>query len=675
MAHPTKAVLARLKQLHAQLHEHSHRYHVLDDPAISDAEYDSLLRELLDLEAQWPELVSTDSPSQRVGGAPLDRFNQVQHAIPMLSLANAFDASELDDFDRRVRERLEVAEPELIEYAAEPKLDGLAVSLRYEQGVFVQGATRGDGSTGEEITANLKTIGALPLRLTGSNPPAVLEVRGEVFMPVGAFVALNTRAEKAGQKSFVNPRNAAAGSLRQLDPAKTAERNLSVYIYSLGQTSSDSLPEYHAEVLQWLAELGFPINPESAICKGSEACFGYYRKLQSRRPELPYEIDGVVFKVNSTQQQRELGQVSRAPRWAIAQKFPAEQAVSKIEAVEFQVGRTGALTPVARLEPVFVGGVTVSNATLHNMDEVSRKDIRVGDTVVVRRAGDVIPEVVSVVSEKRPSGTVAVELPTICPVCGSDVRQLEDEAVARCVGGWNCPAQRKERIKHFASRRAMDIDGLGDKLVEQLFDEGLIESVQDLYSLNVEQIAALPRMGQKSASNLIQALDASRDTTLARFIFALGIREVGETSSQNLASYFGDLTALRSADFEQLCKVDDVGPVVAQNIVDFFADPQQSETVEQLQLAGISWSDTESVQLQNTLEGLTYVLTGTLESMTRDEAKQRLQRLGAKVTASVSAKTTALIAGASAGSKLDKASKLGVEIIDESGLLKLLESG
>ena len=677
MAKPSRSVVTRLKKLHSELHEHSHRYHVLDDPTISDAEYDTLLRELLQIEGQWPELVTPDSPSQRVGSAPLDGFTQVTHALPMLSLANAFDSEELHDFDRRIRARLELAEAEQLEFAAEPKLDGLAVSLRYENGLLVQGATRGDGTTGEDITSNLRTIGALPLRLAGRQSaksyPAVLEVRGEVFMPISAFQNLNERAEAAGEKTFVNPRNAAAGSLRQLDPKKTAERNLSLYVYSLGDNAGVKVPDRHADVLSWLGEFGFPINPESAICVGADKCYAYYESLLNRRASLPYEIDGVVFKVNSMAQQRELGQISRAPRWAIAQKFPAEEASSKIESVEFQVGRTGALTPVARLQPVFVGGVTVSNATLHNMDEVTRKDIRVGDVVVVRRAGDVIPEVVRVVLEKRPRGTKPVVMPSTCPVCGSAVKQIEDEAVARCIGGWNCAAQRKERIKHFASRRAMDVDGLGDKLVEQLFDEGLIETVDDLYRLDVEQIAQLPRMGQKSSQNLVDALSKSLDTTLARFIFALGIREVGETSSQNLAGYFGDLKSLREASAEQLQQVDDVGPVMAQNIVDFFADSAASDSVDKLIAAGVNWAESETTQQSNRLEGSTFVLTGTLTSMTRDEAKRELQLLGAKVTGSVSAKTTAVIAGAAAGSKLDKAEKLGVEVLDESGLQALLK--
>jgi len=669
---PSAKVVARVKQLHQELHQHSHRYHVLDDPLIPDAQYDALLHELIAIEDEWPALASPDSPSQRVGGPPLEGFQQVKHALPMLSLANAFSAEELDEFDRRVRERLELTDNGKVEFAAEPKLDGVAVSLRYEKGLFVQGATRGDGSTGEDITANLKTIGSIPLRLSGKSLPPVLEVRGEVIMPRQAFAVLNERARQADQKTFVNPRNAAAGSLRQLDPKKTADRRLSIYIYALGEVSGKSTPHKHSDVLSWLSDLGFPVNPERALCHGADACYAFYETLLKKRSELPYEIDGVVFKVNDLQQQKELGQVSRAPRWAIAQKFPAEEAVSVIEAVEFQVGRTGALTPVARLEAIFVGGVTVSNATLHNMDEVARKDIRVGDSVIVRRAGDVIPEVVSVLTEKRPRGAKRLELPKACPVCGSLVAQKDGEAVARCMGGWTCSAQSKERIKHFASRRAMDIDGLGDKLVEQLFDEELIESVADLYKLTQEQLIALPRMGQKSAQNLIESIQQSRETTLSRFIYSLGIREVGDASSQNLAVHFGDLAALRSASLDQLCGVDDVGPIMAQNILDFFADRMQTDTVDALIAAGIVWETTSGSATDTTLAGNTYVITGTLSGMTRDEAKQALLQRGAKVTGSVSAKTTALIAGAAAGSKLDKAEKLNIPVLDETALLALL---
>nr|MBX2823278.1 NAD-dependent DNA ligase LigA [Gammaproteobacteria bacterium] len=644
MPSPPAKVVSRAKELHQQLHEHNHRYHVLDAPLIADTEYDQLFRELVDLEEAWPALKSPDSPTLRVGGPPLDGFEQVTHALPMLSLANAFDQQELEDFDRRVRERLDNPDSP-VEYAAEPKLDGLAVSLRYEDGVLMQGATRGDGATGEDITANLRTIATIPLRLQLDPPPAVLEVRGEVYMETAVFDALNEKALANGDKPFVNPRNAAAGGLRQLDPQKSAERKLSIAVYSLGQVSDDlELPDRHSEVLAWLGEIGFAINSEFAVCDGSDACYKYYQALRERRPTLAYAIDGVVFKVNSLAYQRELGQVSRAPRWAVAQKFPAEQASTLLEAVEFQIGRTGAFTPVARLKPVFVGGVTVSNATLHNMDEVERMDVRVGDEVIVERAGDVIPKIVGVVEGKRQGRPRKIKLPEKCPVCQSPVEQSDDEAVARCTGDWLCTAQRKEGFKHFASRRAMDIDGLGDKLVELLHDEGLVESLEDLFTLDRAALEALPRMGEKSVSNLLAAIDKSKQTTLARFLFAIGIREVGETSSQQLADHFGDLDTLRQAGFDELVAVEDVGPVVANNIVAFFQDERRMSMLDGLIAAGVTWPVKEAVSSSDVLSGNTYVLTGTLEGMTRDEAKDRLQKLGAKVSGSVSKKTTAVVA-------------------------------
>jgi len=668
---------SRAVELKEALNQHNHRYYVLDKPSISDGEYDSLMQELLAIEERFPDLVSPDSPSQRVGAAPLDGFSQVTHSVPMLSLSNGFDQQDLVDFDRRVRERLGTDDATAIHYAAEPKLDGLAVSLRYEDGLFVQGATRGDGTTGEDITHNLRTISSIPLRLNTKKAPPVLEVRGEVFMSTAAFMELNDRASESGEKPFVNPRNAAAGSLRQLDPKKTAERKLSIYVYGVGEVSGVDVPESHREMLAWFSSLALPVNEECAHCVGPEACFDYYLKLGKVRANLEYAIDGVVFKVDALDQQQQLGQVSRAPRWAMAQKFPAEEATTYIESVDFQIGRTGALTPVARLAPVFVGGVTVSNATLHNMDEVGRKDIRVGDTVVVRRAGDVIPEVVSVVLEDRKGKRRArITLPKDCPVCGSAIIQPEDQAVARCSGEWQCAAQRKERIKHFASRRAMDIDGLGDKLVEQLSDESLITSAADLYSLTVEQVAGLPRMAEKSATNLINAISASKHPMLSRFIFALGIREVGETSSSQLAATFGSLEALREASTEALEAVDDVGPIMAQNIHAFFNDPAQLAIVDELLSAGVQWTapvdQADSGTASDRLQGNTYVLTGTLSGMTRDEAKAKLQAHGAKVTGSVSKKTTALIAGDAPGSKVDKAEKLGVDVLDEASLNKLL---
>lgn len=666
---------AQLEHLREQLNEHNRLYHTLDAPKISDAEYDALYRELIDLEKAHPELVTPDSPTQRIGAEPLDGFQQVDHAVPMLSLSNAFSLDDLSDFDRRVRQRLDTDPDTQIEYAAEPKLDGLAVSLTYENGRFVQGATRGDGSRGEDITHNLKTIKSIPLKLTGK-VPATLVVRGEVFMRIADFEALNKAAEAEERPQFVNPRNAAAGALRQLDAAKTAERKLSIYIYSMGLVEGATAPTQHAETLAWFESMGLPVNPESDICRGAKACFAYYESIREKRQSLAYAIDGVVFKVNDLAQQQQLGQVSRAPRWAIAQKFPAEEATTEIEAIDFQVGRTGALTPVARLKSVFVGGVTVSNATLHNMDEVTRKDIRVKDTVIVRRAGDVIPEVVAVIQEKRPKNTRRTTLPPACPVCGSAIIESDDMAVSRCSGGLTCAAQVKEGIKHFASRRAMDIDGLGDKLVELLIDEQCITSVEDLYQLTQEQIMALPRHGKKSAENLVAAIEKSKNTTFARFLFALGIREIGETSARQLASRFGTLEALQNADIDTLEAVNDVGPVMAKNIVDFFANEEQSKVVERLIESGIHWPevtvDRAAESQSDTLTGNTYVLTGTLSNMTRDEAGAKLRALGAKVTGSVSSNTTAVIAGEKAGSKITKAEALGITVLDEEQFLTLV---
>ena len=664
---------SRAVELHTLLHDYSHRYYVLDEPSVSDAEYDTLFRELQALEQAHPELLTADSPTQRVGAPPLEGFETVSHAVPMLSLGNAFTRDELNEFDRRVRERLERDEA-AVQYVAEPKLDGLAISLRYENGVFVQGATRGDGRSGENVTENLRTIEMIPLRLRTDNPPAVFEARGEVFMSHSAFASLNTAMLEAGKPAFVNPRNAAAGSLRQLDSRKTAERRLSINLYGLGELDGIDMPPSQMQALNLLAELGFPVNREIKCCEGIDACYAFYESLQLRRPELGYEIDGVVFKVDSLAEQRELGFVSRAPRWAIAQKFPAEEAQTVIDSVEFQVGRTGALTPVARLVPVFVGGVTVSNATLHNMDEIARKDIMIGDTVIVRRAGDVIPEVARVVLDKRGPDSRAIELPATCPVCGSPVVNTDTEVKARCTGGLQCAAQRREAIKHFASRRAMDIDGLGDKLVEQLADAGLIETVADLYTLNAEQLQSLPRLGEKSATNLIKAIDKSRQTTLARFLFALGIRDIGETGAALLASQFGSLAALMQASEEELTRIDDIGPIAANSILTFFANPDNRAVVDALLAAGIELPAAESAEVGTVLSGKTYVLTGTMSGFSRDEAKKRLQQLGAKVSGSVSGKTTAVFAGDSPGSKVDKAESLNVPVLDETALQALLDS-
>lgn len=667
----TPKVRKRVAQLHVLLHDHAHNYYVLDNPSVSDAEYDTLFRELQDIEENYPDALTPDSPTQRVGAAPLPGFEQVTHAVPMLSLGNAFEREELDEFDRRVRERLE-REDKPVRYVAEPKLDGLAISLRYENGVFVQGATRGDGKTGENVTENLRTIQMIPLRLRTDNPPAVLEARGEVFMSHSAFSTLNTAMTEAGKQAFVNPRNAAAGSLRQLDSRKTAERHLSIYLYGMGELVGMDMPAGQMESLQLLGSLGFPVNAETTVCDGIDQCFEFYEQLQLRRASLGYEIDGVVFKVDSLSEQRELGFVSRAPRWAIAQKFPAEEATTLLEAVEFQVGRTGALTPVARLQPVFVGGVTVSNATLHNMDEIARKDICVGDTVVVRRAGDVIPEVARVVIEDRPGNAQKITLPSHCPICNSAVIDSDDEVKARCSGGLLCAAQQREAIKHFASRGAMDIDGLGDKLVEQLADEKLIENAADLYSLTVEQVKTMPRMGDKSASNLVNAIAASRQTTLARFIFALGIRDIGQTGATLLANRFGTLDALMTADEQALTSIDDIGPIAANSVQAFFTDRNSRDMVDALLSKGIEFPEIEVAEVSDALEGNTYVLTGTMSAMSRDEAKTRLQQRGAKVTGSVSKKTTAVFAGDAPGSKVTKAESLGVPVLDEAALLELL---
>lgn len=672
MAADPDSARTRIEQLRAEIQQHNYYYHVLDDPQIPDVAYDRLMIELRELEQQHPQLITPESPSQRVGAEPISAFAEVIHNVPMLSLDNAFADENVADFDRRIREHLEV---ETVDYAAEPKLDGLAVSLLYENGTLIRGATRGDGFRGEDITHNVRTINAVPLRLRGDDYPPLLEVRGEVFMPKQGFEKLNQQARERGEKTFANPRNAAAGSLRQLDANITAQRPLDMFCYAVGAIEGGVLPGRHSEILQQLREWGLRVCQESQQARGAEGCLHYYRAILQRRDALPYEIDGVVYKVDRLDQQRDLGFVSRAPRWAIAHKFPAQEELTSVLDIQVQVGRTGALTPVARLEPVFVGGVTVTNATLHNIDEVRRKDVRVGDTVIIRRAGDVIPEVVRVLPDKRPDNTQAFELPTQCPVCGSDVVRAEDEAVARCIGGLFCAAQRKEAIRHFASRRALDIEGLGDKLVEQLVERELIHSPADLYSLNTDTLVELERMGQKSAENLIKALDKSRQTTLPRFLYALGIREVGEATAQALASYFGSLEALLATTEEQLQQVPDVGPVVARHIYAFFQEEHNLDIIERLRQAGVAWTEqNQSAATANRhLQGKTFVLTGTLDTMSRDDAKNQLQALGAKVSGSVSKKTTYVVAGANPGSKLDKAQELGVEILDESGLLEILQ--
>jgi len=676
---------ARAKTLRKELNHHNHQYHLLDDPQISDAQYDQLFHELIALETTHPELKSPDSPTQRVGAPPLDGFEQVVHSVPMLSLGNVFSDDEFHAWHARVLDRLDLDDEPSVTFAAEPKLDGLAVSLRYEAGVFVQGATRGDGTRGEDITTNLRTLTMLPLALqsTGVPIPDVLEVRGEVFMEKAAFARLNAAQQKNDKKPFANPRNAAAGSLRLLDSSITASRQLSVYIYALSDLSENyPAPETQAEALALLGKLGFPVCSEIASCEGVQACLDYYQAINNRREKLPYEIDGIVYKVDAIASQQTLGFVSRAPRWAIARKFPAEEAVTTLQSVEFQIGRTGAFTPVARLEPVNVGGVTVSNATLHNMDEIERKDIRLNDVVVIRRAGDVIPEVVRIatadesqaISGKKKTRGKKIVLPSSCPVCNSAVEQLSDEAVARCTGGMDCQAQRKESIKHFASRRAMDIEGLGDKLVEQLMDAQIIDRVEDLFALELDALVALPRMGKKSASNVLSAIEKSKQTTFARFVFALGIRDVGETGAAHLADNFIHLDALAVATAEELEAVDDIGPVVSNSVLEFFSDERNQQTLDALVAAGIQWPtvSTDVDAHPQTLSGNTYVITGKLSSMTRDEAKQALLQRGAKVSSSVSGKTTALIAGEAAGSKLAKAEKLGVPVLDEAALGDLL---
>ena len=673
----SKATLDKLDSLRDQIRHHNYRYHVLDDPEVPDAEYDRLMRELEAIEQAHPTLISPDSPTQRVGDKPISAFCTVSHELPMLSLDNAFTEDELRDFHRRVMDRLELEDGgDSFLYSAEPKLDGAAVSLLYEDGRLVRGATRGDGTTGEDITHNVRTIDAVPLRLRGSGYPRVLEVRGEVFMPKAGFDAYNQKAKELGEKTFVNPRNAAAGSLRQLDPRVTAARPLDVYFYSAGVVKDGELPIRHSIVLDQLQDWGLKTCPERRVVEGVTGCLAFYESLGEERPSLPYEIDGVVYKVDSLADQRELGFVSRAPRWAIAHKFPAQEELTKVAAVEFQVGRTGALTPVARLEPVFVGGVTVSNATLHNIDELNRKDVRVGDTVIVRRAGDVIPEVVSVIIERRLKNAKRVRLPSNCPVCGSAVTREEGEAVARCTGGLICAAQRTEALKHFVSRRAMDVDGLGSKLIEQLVTADRLKTPADIYGLDANELASMDRMGDISANKLIASIESSKSTTLPRFIFGLGIREVGEATAASLAGHYGSLDAIMSATDEDLQSVDDVGPIVASRIRAFFEEAHNGEVIRCLRQAGVNWPESEPMQNRKDgkLVSTTFVLTGSLASMTRDEAKERIQSLGGKVTGSVSSKTSYVVAGDKPGTKLAKAQELGVKILDEKALRNILDT-
>lgn len=665
----------RINELRVQIAEHNRLYHAVGEPIISDSEFDKLFQELLALERKYPELVISSSPTQRVGAEPLAGFQEVEHEMPMLSLDNAFNEEDLKDFHRRVQERLELDQE--IEYVGEPKLDGIAVSLMYEQGVLVRGATRGDGSTGEDITLNVRTIPSIPLQLVGDNIPEKLEVRGEIYMPVEGFKALNLRQQEQDLKAFANPRNATSGSVRQLDPKVAAERPLEMCCYSVGVVDG-VLPDKHSEVLHLLNTWGLKINPEMAVLTTFQACVDYYQLLVNKRSQLAYEIDGVVFKVNDLLLQEQLGFLSRSPRWAIAHKFPAQEALTRLVDVEFQVGRTGAITPVARLEPVFVGGVTVSNATLHNMDEIERLNLMIGDTVVIRRAGDVIPKVVGAKEEGRTGNEVAIELPERCPVCDSLVEQPEGEVVARCTGGLICAAQRKEAIKHFVSRRAMDVEGMGTKLVDQLVDQGLAESLADIYRLDKDQLVALERMGDKSAEKLLVALQHSKQTTLQRFIFGLGIPDVGESTAKNLATFFGNLSAVQNADVEQLQVVDDIGEIVASNVRQFFSNPHYLALIQDFISLGVSWDETdgqtshEDVEGSKPLVGMTVVVTGSLSTMSRDQAKDQLQLLGAKVSGSVSKKTDFVVAGPGAGSKLNKAQTLNIETIDEEKFLQRL---
>ncbi len=677
-------VAARAAFLRGEIERHNHAYYVLDKPTIPDVEYDRLFRELQTLESEHPELLTPDSPTQRVGGKPLPGFEPVRHAVPMLSIRTETDTEPTGAraFDARVRRELGLGEGDApVEYAAELKFDGLAINLRYEQGTLVRAATRGDGETGEDVTQNIRTVHKIPLRLKGDAPP-VLEVRGEVFMSRPDFERFNEGQRAKGLPTLVNPRNGAAGSIRQLDPAVAAKRPLSFFAYGLGETQGWSVPPTHAEVLDALAAFGLPVCEHRAVAQGAEGLVEFHARIREARDALPFDIDGVVYKVNSLALQQRLGFVSREPRWAVAHKYPAEEALTTVESIDVYVGRTGAITPVARLVPVFVGGVTVTNATLHNEGEARRKDVRVGDTVIVRRAGDVIPEVVGVVFERRPTKDLfggeplhaPFELPKACPVCGSAVEHPADEAIARCTGGLFCPAQRKQALLHFASRRALDIEGLGGKLVDQLVDAGLVKTPADIYALDLPTLANLERMGEKSAANLIEAIDKSRSTTLARFIYALGIRNVGEATAKDLARHFGRIEALMAADEAALQMVPDVGPVVAQSIRHFFDEPHNRDVIGKLRTAGVHWPDVApSAVADSRIAGKTFVLTGTLPTLTRDEAKDLIEARGGKVAGSVSKKTDYVVAGAEAGSKLDKAEALGVAIIDESQLQELLK--
>ena len=662
-------ITARKEELCGLINKFNYQYYAVDNPEVSDSEYDRLFRELKQIEAEHPALMTLDSPTQRVGGQVLDKFIQVSHSLPMLSLDNMFNEADLKAFNKRVKDWLNSENTPT--YIAEPKLDGLAISLRYEQGILVRAATRGDGKVGEDVTVNTRTISSIPLKLIGSGVPEVIEIRGEIFIPKLGFESLNKQQIADGKKPFVNPRNAAAGSLRQLDSRITANRPLEIYCYGLGEIKGlAEMPESHSAAMSMIEKWGCRISPELQKVSSIKACEAYIKQIGERRDTLAYDIDGVVFKVDDLYLQQRLGFVSRAPRWAIAHKFPAQQEMTTVEGIEIQVGRTGALTPVARLNPVFVGGVTVSNATLHNQDEIDRKDIRISDTVIVRRAGDVIPEVVQVVLSKRQEQSKPFILPSRCPICDSEAERLEGEVILRCTGGLYCPAQRKEAIKHFVSRKAIDVDGLGDKIIEQLVDKGLVDDPADLFTLKIGQLSALERMGDKSAENIINAIDLAKKTKFSSFLYSLGIREVGETTARSLAKHFLTLDALKEADEEVLIGIEDVGPIVAHSIVTFFHQPHNQEVIERLLMAGLEWPK-EQQQLTNTvLSGKIVVLTGTLEELSRSEAKEKLLALGAKVAGSVSKNTDFVVAGRDAGSKLTKAEGLGVKVVDESTLIE-----
>lgn len=670
----TSDIQNKINRLREQIINYDYHYYILDNPLVPDAEYDRCFRELQKLESQYPQFLTPDSPTQRVSGSPSDAFMPVSHIQPMLSLSNVFNNDELYAFIKRAADKLDQPFQNVI-YTCEPKLDGLAVNLTYEEGILIHAATRGDGTTGENITANIKTIASVPLRLRTANPPKLIEVRGEVYMPKAGFEAYNEKARALGEKVFANPRNAAAGSLRQLNPAVTANRPISLYCYGVGACEGYELPNSHWSLLNLLKDFGFRVSSEIRQVVGLEGCIDYYNQMLAKRAQLPFEIDGVVYKIDDIAIQKQLGFVSRAPRFACAHKFPASEEITQLLAVDFQVGRTGALTPVARLNPVNVGGVTVSNATLHNLDEIVRKDIRIGDTVIVRRAGDVIPEVVSVVMERRPPHTQEIQLPTKCPVCGSDVVREEGEAIARCVGGLFCKAQLKRIMWHFASRKAMYIEGLGSVLIEQLVDEGIVHHLSDLYELDLTTLANLPRMGRKSATNLLTALEKSKTTTFNRFLFALGIREIGESGARVLADYFQGIDSIRKATMEELMSLNDIGPVAASNVIHFFAQPHNIEVIEKLIKLGIHWPKVENKVMSpdSPFFGKTVVLTGTLSTMGRDEAKNKLLAVGARVSGSVSAKTDFVIAGAEAGSKLSKATELGIKVLDEHELISMLD--